>query len=278
MAKVLNLNPIQRSAMNHRDNTPKTGLATRATQGGGTILGFLGGLVVGLIVAVVVAIFITRAPVPFVNKGGNKSSDRVIEPKAGAAMPDPNQSLNSKSKPAQSTEKAAADKSASDKSASDKASGDKSKESAAKPADSGGSVLGNVFNNGQQAGQAAPPPPPVATVPTSPTPPANTAAKPATPAPGSTSTPGASPSGTDNPEDKTTYIIQAGAFRVQEDAEAMKAKLALAGYEARILTADVSGQPLYRVRLTPYKVLDDVNKAKSKLAENGIESTVIRMK
>ncbi len=265
MAKELNLNTMRRKAAHKRTLCPKHGQKASGAQAGGTILGFLAGLVIGLVVAVVVAIFITRAPVPFVNKAGHKSSDRVIEPKAGVALPDPNQSLNSKSKPNPSA---------------DKAGSDKSSDGAAKPADSGGSVLGNVFNNGQQAGQAAPPPASAPPAPANSTVPGALPAKPTNPsAPVPASTPaGTTPSTSDNPEDKTTYIIQAGAFRVQEDAEAMKAKLALAGYEARILTADVSGQPLYRVRLTPYKVLEDVNKAKAKLAENGIESTVIRMK
>jgi cell division protein FtsN len=271
MTKLKNLNLVNDAVSSQPTRFKHTVQATRTAQAGGTILGFLGGLVVGLIVAVVVAIFITRAPVPFVNKAANKSSDRVIEPKAGAPVPDPNQSLNSKSKPAHSADKSAA---------ADKPSSDKPSDSSTKPADAGGSVLGNVFNNGQQAGQVSPPPAaPSAVPPTNPAVPGAAPPKPATPAPGAPVTASAPVAGTpDNPEDKTTYIIQAGAFRVQEDAEAMKAKLALAGYEARILTADVSGQPLYRVRLTPYKVLEDVNKAKSKLAENGIESTVIRMK
>lgn len=276
MTKLKTLNPRNQTDMNRPAQVAKRVRSNNAAQAGGTILGFLGGLVVGLIVAVVVAIFITRAPVPFVNKTGNKSSDRVIEPKAGVAVPDPNQSLNSKSKPAPSSEKASAEKAS-----ADKVGAVKPADTAAKPADAGGSVLGNVFNNGQQAGQAAPPPTPAATTPApgTPTTPGTAPAKPTTPAPGAPVTASTPVAGSpDNPEDKTTYIIQAGAFRVQEDAEAMKAKLALAGYEARILTADVSGQPLYRVRLTPYKVLEDVNKAKSKLAENGIESTVIRMK
>jgi Tfp pilus assembly protein PilW len=42
---------------------------------GGTLVGFMIGLIVGLAVAVVVALFVTRAPVPFVNKAG-RASDR----------------------------------------------------------------------------------------------------------------------------------------------------------------------------------------------------------
>lgn len=58
----------------------------------------------------------------------------------------------------------------------------------------------------------------------------------------------------------------------------MKARLALVGYEARILTAEVNGQTLYRVRVGPYTGLDDMNKARGKLAESGIEAAVIRQR
>lgn len=233
-------------------------------QRGGTLLGFLAGLVAGLGVAVVVAIFITHAPVPFVSKAG-KGNEKVIEPKAGAPLPDPNQNTAAKNKPP------AADKAG--EKAAEKA-GEKAADSA-KPAEGQGSVLGGVFSNGQQAGQSTPATPAAPATPA--TAPAATA--PATPAAGAGTATATTPAaGAESPEDKTTYIIQAGAFRVQEDAEAMKAKLALAGYEARILAAEVNGQALFRVRLAPYKALEDVNKAKAKLAENGIESTVIRMK
>src|SRR5690606_9413322 len=56
---------------------------------GSTLLGFMIGLIAGLSIAVVVAIFVTRAPVPFVNKA-NRAPERVIEPKSQAEAPDPN--------------------------------------------------------------------------------------------------------------------------------------------------------------------------------------------
>ena len=43
------------------------------------MLGFMAGLVVGLAIAVVVAIFVTRAPVPFLNKA-KRSADRLEAP------------------------------------------------------------------------------------------------------------------------------------------------------------------------------------------------------
>ena len=38
----------------------------------------------------------------------------------------------------------------------------------------------------------------------------------------------------------STYLLQAGAFRGAEDADAMKLRLALMGLEAQIVTADDS--------------------------------------
>ena len=72
------------------------------------------------------------------------------------------------------------------------------------------------------------------------------------------------------PADKSSYLLQAGAFKGQEDAEGMKAKLALIGFEARIVTAEVNGVTFYRVRVGPYGQIDDMNRARSRLAENGI--------
>jgi cell division protein FtsN len=79
-------------------------------------------------------------------------------------------------------------------------------------------------------------------------------------------------------DEKVAYVLQAGAFKSQDDADNMKARLALVGYEARILTAEVNGQTLYRVRVGPYVGLDDMNKARGKLAEGGIEAAVIRQR
>src|SRR5690606_234888 len=82
-----------------RDRTPqrRTDAAARrrkprSAARGGTVLGFMIGLVIGLAIAVVVALFVTRAPVPFVNKAG-RAPDRVLEPRTPADAPDPNAPL-----------------------------------------------------------------------------------------------------------------------------------------------------------------------------------------
>lgn len=45
-------------------------------QRGGTVLGFVAGLVVGLGVALAVAVYVTKVPIPFVNKIGSHSAEK----------------------------------------------------------------------------------------------------------------------------------------------------------------------------------------------------------
>ena len=109
--------------------------------------------------------------------------------------------------------------------------------------------------------------------------PAPGAVPPTAPAAATTDAPAApKAAATETPADKTTYLLQAGAFKGQEDAEAMKVKLALVGFEARIVMAEVNGVTFYRVRVGPYGQLDDLNRARTRLAENGVEASVVRQK
>ncbi|EER60187.1 sporulation domain protein, partial [Acidovorax delafieldii 2AN] len=45
-------------------------------QTGGTIIGFILGVLVGLGGALAVAVYVTKVPVPFLNKGGARSADQ----------------------------------------------------------------------------------------------------------------------------------------------------------------------------------------------------------
>ena len=74
----------------------------------------------------------------------------------------------------------------------------------------------------------------------------------------------------------TTYLLQAGAFRVQADAEAMRARLTLIGFSPKVAAAQINNEVLYRVRIGPYQALDTMNIARSRLADNGIEASVVR--
>ncbi len=81
-------------------------------------------------------------------------------------------------------------------------------------------------------------------------------------------------------EEKITYLLQAGAFQKQPDADNLKAKLALLGLEANIQTIDLpeKGGIWHRVRLGPYNKVDDMDKTRGVLAQNGIESALIKMR
>lgn len=70
------------------------------------------------------------------------------------------------------------------------------------------------------------------------------------------------------------YQLQAGAFRDMRDADAMKARIALAGLQARVESADVNGTTMYRVRLGPYATASELEEAKRQLAGNGVPDTL----
>jgi len=75
-----------------------------------------------------------------------------------------------------------------------------------------------------------------------------------------------------------TYYLQVGAFQTGEEADNMKAKLALQGFEAVVQTATIPDKGVWhRVRVGPLKNLDEINKAKSDLAANGFKTDLIKV-
>jgi cell division protein FtsN len=171
---------------------------------GGTLLGFIAGLVIGLGLAVAVALYITNAPVPFVTKV-RPASESVNPATAG----DPNKPLQTnpviKSGPAT----------------------EQKTDAATDP-------------------KAAPPP--------------------------------AEKGATSVVDDGSRFLLQAGAFRSPDDADAMRARLALLGFDSKVFPREQDGVTLYRVRLGPYGNLDDVNRIRKTMAENGIDVQLIRLK
>jgi cell division protein FtsN len=113
------------------------------------------------------------------------------------------------------------------------------------------------------ASTATPAGAPVATAPTAPT----ASASPLLTAPSTAASSAA-------PDAKTNYL-QTGAFKTTADAENMKAKLALLGFEAQSSPTSVNNETLYRVRLGPYFRIDDLNRVRQRLVENGIDATLV---
>ncbi len=78
------------------------------------------------------------------------------------------------------------------------------------------------------------------------------------------------------PSDNKTYFLQVGAFSVLEDAESVRAQMILLGLPAQTQRAEVNGLQVNRVRVGPYERLDDMNKARARLAQEKITANVIR--
>lgn len=81
----------------------------------------------------------------------------------------------------------------------------------------------------------------------------------------------------ENPDDKFTYFLQAGAFREQSDAENTRAKLALLGFSALITERDAENGMLYRVRIGPFSQSETMNRVRSKLSDSGVDVAVVRV-
>ena len=75
------------------------------------------------------------------------------------------------------------------------------------------------------------------------------------------------------------FYLQAGAFQNALDADNLKARLALLGLEAVIQTTSLQDKGLwYRVRIGPYTAIEDLNRARDNLKQNGIETSLIRVR
>jgi len=73
------------------------------------------------------------------------------------------------------------------------------------------------------------------------------------------------------------YWLQAGSFAGEPEAENLKARLALAGWEATVQQGMMPDKAVrYRVRLGPYDNPDELNRVKSDLGKRGFDAAVIK--
>src|SRR5690606_22684471 len=75
---------------------------------------------------------------------------------------------------------------------------------------------------------------------------------------------------------QTTYYLQAGAFRSEQDAESVKARILLLGLPAEVQKGQSNGSEIHRVRVGPFKGIDEMNRSRARLGEEKIVSTVVR--
>jgi len=201
------------------------------------LLGIIIGLLLGIVISLAVALWLNRLSNPFVDKG------KPIEPlpRVGPAQPPP---------PPDAAK------------AAEKAAKGAVPEKGGKAPDRPRFEFYNILP-GEKEG------------PDRETPPARPAAPPpkaveAAPKPGSSP---ASP----KPHSGDVYWLQAGAFSDEKEADNLRAKIALTGLEASVRAVAVPQKgKLYRVRLGPYQSLDDANRIKTTLSQNGVGAAIIR--
>jgi cell division protein FtsN len=88
--------------------------------------------------------------------------------------------------------------------------------------------------------------------------------------------PGSSPA-TPKPHGSEAYWLQAGAFSDEKEADNLRAKIALTGLEASVRSVATPDKgKLYRGRLGPYQSVDDANRIKATLSQNGVAAAIIR--
>lgn len=75
------------------------------------------------------------------------------------------------------------------------------------------------------------------------------------------------------------YLIQAGSFQNPADADNQKAKIAILGFESSVEPTSLPDKGTwYRVRMGPYTSLEDLNRVRRVLSQNGIEASLVKVK
>jgi cell division protein FtsN len=72
------------------------------------------------------------------------------------------------------------------------------------------------------------------------------------------------------------YFLQLGSFPEANDADALKAQLALNGVQVQISEVNVNGKLWHRVRRGPFAVISLADTAKRDLMQSNISSTLVR--
>ncbi|RQX80189.1 cell division protein [Burkholderia anthina] len=285
----------------------------QSKQAGGTFLGIVLGLIVGLAIAVVVALYITRSPSPFVSKVAPPQADNgASQPQQF----DPNRALQGKTpgQPVPQAAQSAPPNTAPGQAANQTQGGGLLPEPQIVEVPPSGNANGaagssnaTASNNPPSGNGVAVAPKPADTTP----PPKKTqqaqqqqqggeddlarfaAQKQAqqaaaqkqqqqqqaanTPKPTSSAAAAAAAAKPPTANDANTgYFLQVGAYKTEGDAEQQRARLGFQGFESKVSKRDVSGVTYFRVRVGPFSKFEDMNSARQRLSDAGVDTAVIR--
>ncbi|TLY71742.1 MAG: hypothetical protein E6K23_04535 [Gammaproteobacteria bacterium] len=73
------------------------------------------------------------------------------------------------------------------------------------------------------------------------------------------------------------YVLQAGSYRNEADADRVRAQLALQGVDARVQRVAVDADVWHRVRIGPISNLEELNKVRRQLRAAEVDALVIRV-
>jgi cell division septation protein DedD len=230
------------------------------------LYGLLAGLIIGVAAASAVVLFVTKVPMPFADKASRAPAQTLLPDVHDA--PDPNLGLYGKGGPAGATPAGPADITLPPPAGTPPAT---AKHAPSLP-DSVGDLIANL-SKADKAGEAKPAP---AARPI----PGTGAAVPhpkAVPGTGvAIAQPKSTPAAPPAASAQKTYYLQAGAFRSERDAEATKARIIMLGLQAQVQKAQLNGTTINRVRVGPFKGIDEMNKSRVRLGEEKIDSSVMR--
>ncbi len=97
-------------------------------------------------------------------------------------------------------------------------------------------------------------------------------------------TPGAAPAPSEpaKPEAASAasgMYLQVGAFQKKADADNLRARLAMLGFEAGVVAGEVPDKgTMHRVRVGPFANPEEMNRVRTQLSQQGVPATVVRTK
>lgn len=222
-----------------------------SSQRGGTLIGFILGLLMGLGVALAVAVYVTKVPTPFSNKNPSRSNDQdavesqknkewnpngVLQPKTGSVPSASSATPSQGEGAAHPGEVLTAPVPAATQPASAGAAGAKSEPKApavsADPLGDLAKAKGGMTNPAPVLGDRAEP---------------------------------------------FQYFVQVGAYRSAAEADGQKARMAMLGLDAKVSEREQAGRTVFRVRLGPYDDKAAAERVRTKLESSQIDNTLVRI-